>query len=327
MAQKTEHFDEPVLAYARKDFPVLRQDMSVQQALDTIRQRGMGEKIIYFYVVDEQERLAGVLPTRRLLTAPLEQRLSEIMIGRVVAIPHTATVLDACEFFVMHKFLAFPVVDGEQRIVGVVNVDLFTEEVFDIAERKTMDELFEAIGFHVSQVRDASPARAFRFRFPWLLTTIGSGLMCAVLASTYELTLAKSVALAFFLTLVLALGESVSIQSMTMAIQALRSTRPTLRWYLKAFRREASTAVLLGGACGGVVGLIVWVWMGKGVLAAVIGSSIMLALCAACLTGLSVPAILHASKLDPKISPGPVTLALTDIFTLLFYFTLATVLL
>ena len=70
-----------------------------------------------------------------------------------------------------------------------------------------------------------------------------------------------------------------------------------------------------------------WLWMGKEVLAAVIGSSIMLALCAACLTGLSVPAILHASKLDPKISPGPVTLALTDIFTLLFYFTLATVLL
>ena len=87
------------------------------------------------------------------------------MIGRVVAIPHTATVLDACEFFVMHKFLAFPVVDGEQRIVGVVNVDLFTEEVFDIAERKTMDELFEAIGFHVSQVRDASPARTFRSGF------------------------------------------------------------------------------------------------------------------------------------------------------------------
>src|SRR2546426_5148193 len=100
-----------------------------------------------------------------------------------------------------------------------------------------MDELFEAIGFHISQVRDASPVRAFRFRFPWLLATIGSGLLCAVLASAFELTLAKSIALAFFLTLVLALGESVSIQSMTLTIQALHTMRPTLRWYVGAFRR------------------------------------------------------------------------------------------
>src|SRR5262245_55267880 len=116
MSPVKEHFQEPVLSYARKDFPVLWQDMTVQQALDTIRQRGVGEKIIYFYAVDEQERLAGVLPTRRLLTAPVGERLSEIMIRNVVAIPHTATVLVACEFFVMHKFLAFPVVDDGRRI-------------------------------------------------------------------------------------------------------------------------------------------------------------------------------------------------------------------
>ena len=63
-----------------------------------------------FYVVDADDRLAGVLPTRRLLTAPLEQQLSEVMISRVVAIPRTASVLEACEAFVLHKFLAFPVV-------------------------------------------------------------------------------------------------------------------------------------------------------------------------------------------------------------------------
>jgi magnesium transporter len=316
-----------VLAYARKDFPVLRQNMTAQQALDAIRQHGVGEKIIYFYVVDDRERLAGVLPTRRLLTAPVDQRLSEIMMGRVVSIPHTATVFDACEFFAMHKFLAFPVVDEDQRILGVVTVDLFTDEVFDIAERETMDELFEAIGFHISQVRDASPVRAFRFRFPWLLTTIFSGLLCALLASTFELTLARSVALAFFLTLVLALGESVSIQSMTLTIQALHSMRPTWRWYVEAFRREASTALLLGAGCGAVVGAIVWLWMGRGLLAVSIGASILLSLLSACLVGLSVPAVLHASKLDPKISAGPVTLALADLLTLVFYFALAAVML
>jgi len=327
MAYQDEHLDEPVMAHARTDFAALREDSTVQGALDAIREHGVGEKIVYFYVLDADEKLAGVVPTRRLLTAPLEKRLADIMIRRVVAIPHTATLLVALEFFVMHKFLAFPVVDDDRRIVGVVDVSVFTEEVFDIAEREERDEAFEAIGVRASLVRDASPLRAFRFRFPWLLATIGSGTICALLVSAYEVTLAESLVLAFFLTLILGLGESVSVQSITVTIQALRSMRPTFRWYVRALKREMATAGLLGTACGTVVGLIVWLWRGAILEAVSIGASIVFALCAACFFGLSIPAALHALRLDPKISAGPVTLAFTDIFTLVFYFTLAALIL
>jgi magnesium transporter len=327
LTDQQAHLQQPVLAVARKDAAVLREDFTVQQALAAIRQRGVGEKIVYFYVVDAADRLAGVLPTRQLLTAPLERRLSELMIRRVAAIPHTATVLEACEAFVMHKFLAFPVVDEARKIIGVVDVGLLTEEAFDIAEREQTNALFESIGFRVSQVHDASPVRAFRFRFPWLLATIGSGTLCALLASAYEVTLAKSIVLTFFFTMVLGLAESVSVQSMTVTIQALRTTRPSLGWFVRAFRREAGTAVLLGGACGTVVGLIVWLWRDAALAGLAIGSSILLALCAACFFGLTIPAALHALRLDPKIAAGPVTLAFTDIFTLLFYLSLAAMLL
>src|SRR6266850_1007861 len=213
MTHDPQHLNQLVTSVARRDFTTLRQDLTVHQALDLIRQRGVGEQIVYFYVVDVDDRLAGVVPTRRLLTAPLDQQLSQIMIQRVVTIPQNATLLEACEAFVLHKFLAFPVVDSQSKIVGVVDVSFFTEEVFEIAESGGMDELFEAIGFHVDQVRDASPLRAFRYRFPWLLATIGSGTICAMLAGAYELTLKKAIILAFFLTLVLGLAESVSVQS------------------------------------------------------------------------------------------------------------------
>jgi magnesium transporter len=327
MMDQTQHLQEPVLNHARKDFTTLRRDLTVQQALDAIRQHGVAEKIVYFYVLDADDRLVGVVPTRRLLTAPLDKPVAEIMIGRVIAIPQTATLLEACEMFVLHKFLAFPVVDDERRMVGVVDVSVLTDEVVDMSEGERTDELFESLGFRVSQMRDASPVKAFRLRFPWLLATIGSGTLCALLASAYEITLAKSLVLAFFLTMVLGLGESVSIQSMTVTIQALRTMRPTLRWYVNAFRREVATALLLGAACGSVVGLIVWLWRGTGLAAVAIGGSILMALCAACLFGLSIPALLHALKLDPKIAAGPVTLALSDLFTLLVYFSLAALLL
>src|SRR5206468_6939241 len=185
-----------------------------------------------------------------------------------------------CQAFVFHKFLAFPVVNSDRKVVGIVDVGLLRDEVFQLAEGERLDEVFEAIGFHISQVKDASPLRAFRFRFPWLLATIGSGTLCALLASAYEVTLAKAIVLAFFLTMVLGLGESVSVQSMTVTIQALRAMQPTWAWYWRAFKREAGTALLLGLGCGIVVAGVVWLWRGNPIAAISIGASIFLNLCA-----------------------------------------------
>ena len=319
----TEHLNEPVLLFARRDFATLSKEMTVEEALTAIRHKGVGEKVIYFYVVDEAQRLLGVVPTRRLLVSPLDQRLDEVMIRNVIAIPDASTVLDACEFFTLYKFFAFPIIDPQRRLVAVVDVSLFTDEVFDIAEREQMEGVFEAIGFRVSQVRNASSLRAFRFRFPWLLTTIASGAFCALLAGAFKTTLAASLVIAFFLTMILGLGESVSMQSMTVTIQALRNQKPSLSWYLLTLRREIVTAIFLGAACGILAGLIVYFWQRDETAAFVIGVSVGFCLCTACVTGLSVPTLLHALKLDPKIAAGPITLALADIFTLLFYFSLA----
>ena len=327
MSPETKHLEESILRHTRKDFPLLQQDQTVQEALATIRKEGIGEKIIYFYVVDAGKRLVGVLPTRRLLTSPSEKLLSDIMINRVVAIPSTATLLEACELFAMHRFFAFPVVDEQRRVIGMVDINWFTEEVLDLDQGEPPDDLFEAIGFHVSEMRDASPMKAFRYRFPWLLVTIGGGTACAFLSGVFAETLAQSMVLAFFFTLVLGLGESVGMQSMTVTIQALRATRPTVRWYWRTLKREVCTALMLGTSCGGLVCLIVWFWQRHLMAGVAIGGSIVLSLFMACLTGLSIPSLLHACRLDPKIAAGPVTLAITDVLTVLVYYIMGTLLL
>src|SRR3954453_2142808 len=242
--------------------------MSVAEALDRIRREGVGERVIYFFATDANERLVGVLPTRRLLTAPLDGRLEEIMVRKVVAIPASATGLEACEFFVLYKFFAFPVIDSQKRVIGVVDVSLFAEEMLEAGDREeerrsvahVADDVFEALGFRLAQVRGVSPWRAFRYRFPWLLATVAAGTACAILAGVYETTLAGSLVIAFFLTMVLGLNESVSMQSMTLTIQALRANTLTRQWFFHNLRREMATAVLLGLACGMVVGAIVWIW-------------------------------------------------------------------
>src|SRR5207237_9554326 len=176
--------------------------------------------------------------------------------------------LDACEFFVLYKFLAFPVVDEQGRVIGVIDANLFAEEVLEAGESEDRQravapvspEFFEALGFRIEQIRVGSPWRGFRFCFPWLLVTVTGGSLSAILAGFFQATLARSLVLAFFLTMVLALNESVSMQSMSVTIHALRSVSVTRQWLATAFRREVTTALLLGISCGALVSAIVWLW-------------------------------------------------------------------
>jgi magnesium transporter len=323
-------FNAPALNYARTDFPLLDADSNVEKALEKIRREGVGERVIYFYAVDEQRRLVGVVPTRRLLTAPHATILRDVMVPRVIALPAKATVLEACDFFVLYKFLAFPIVDADRRIIGMVDTDVFMESVLETGKNEqdvVRDDIFQELGFHLEQIRGASPWRAFRYRFRWLLVTVTAGTLCALLSGLFEATLARSLVLAFFLTMVLGLNESVSAQSMSVTIQALRSVPVTWHWFASALRREFLTALCIGLSCGALVTAIVLVWRGEVWGALVIGGSIACSLVSACLTGLTVPSLLHRLKLDPKIAAGPVTLALADIFALLIYFTSASLVL
>jgi len=327
MTESKSTFNQPISDYVRGDYSALHKSLTVDEALRKIRTEGVGERIVYFYVVDDEQKLVGVLPTRRILTGQPEQKLEDLMVRNVAAIRDDATVYDACEFFVTYKFLALPVVDKNRKLMGVIDVNLFTDELLDFSERQKVNDVFESIGFKISEVKNATPAKAWLIRFPWLLATITSGTVCAILAGFFEATLAESIVLAFFLTLVLGLGESMSIQSMTLTIQALHTAQPSLRWYLKNFLKEAQTAILIGGSSGLLVALIAYAWKGEFITSLIIGLSILLVQLFAALLGLSVPALLHSTELDLKVSAGPITLALTDIFTILFYLGMATIIL
>lgn len=323
----TDHLKEPALRYARHDFPIIRDHVTVGEALAVIRREGVGERIIYFYVLNDDGQLVGIVPTRRLLTSQPGVPVSEIMIRGIVTISHRATVLEACEMFVKHRFFALPIVDDNRRIRGIIDIGFFTQETIDLAERQQIEDIFQLIGFGIEQVRDKSIFGIFRYRFPWLIATIASGTICALLASAFEATLAQALVLAFFLTLILGLGESVSIQSMTVALQNLHFGTPTWVTYLKWLRREAGTTLLLGVACGVVVGTVAYLWRGEPLPSLTIGLSILLSIFTAGFLGLSIPTFLDAIKEDSKIAAGPITLALTDIATLLFYFSAAALIL
>ena len=314
---------DPVLRHLRRDFTALDVGQTVAEALAGIRQRPSEGRIIYFYVVDGDGRLLGVVPTRRLLLSAPDAAIADLMVKPVVAIPHTATVLDACEFFILHRLLGFPVVDEDRRLVGVVDVELYTEGLSDLEKPEAADDLFQLIGVHLTVAQQAHPLLAFRRRFPWLLCNIGGGILAAFLAGLYEAELQRTMALALFIPVVLALAESVSIQSVSLALQTLRGQR--LRWpaLLPKAGRELLTGALLGVACAVVVGTVALVWLREVRIVLCLLGGIAGGVATAAVLGLLVPQVLHLLKRDPQVAAGPIALAASDLVTLLVYFNLA----
>jgi magnesium transporter len=320
-SQLQTNFRRPVTEFMRADFATVEAGWTVDRALTAIRAHGLGDRIIYFYVTDPDGKLRGVLPARRLLTEPLERRIDEIMISRVVAVPATALLLDACEFFVLYKFYALPVVDAERRILGIVDMSLFTEQVLNMEEKdESADDIFQSLGFHIEELRNATAFKSFRFRFPWLLATILTGSLCAILTQAFAATLEQRIVLAFFMTMVLGLGESVSAQTMAVTLQSLHAIKPDFRWLANALKKELLASAMLGAACATVVGVLVAIWQRDVAAAGAIAFSIVGAMITACLIGLIVPSLLRMMKLDPKIASGPLTLATADVSTLAWYF-------
>ncbi|MFM8415383.1 MAG: magnesium transporter, partial [Planctomycetota bacterium] len=319
----TSHLGDPVTRHMRADFARLALDQTVGEAIAAARAAPPEGRIIYFYVLDADGRLAGVVPTRRLLLSPDATPIRDVMVTRVVTIPAAATVLDACEFFLLHKLLAFPVVDAERRMLGIVDVDLYTDELADVDRREELDDLFQLIGVHLEDSQARSPLAAFKSRFPWLLANIAGGIMAAFLSGLFQAELEKAVALALFVPVVLALAESVAIQSVSIALQRLHGRRPSLAAIAGAVRHESLTGVMLGAASAVAVALVALAWLGQPTVAAALLGGITGGVVCAAVIGVAMPNLLRLFAREPQVAAGPVALAATDMVTLVIYFSLA----
>jgi magnesium transporter len=314
--------DGPVAPHVRRQFTRLHADQSVDDALASLRANPPAERIIYLYVVDAGGRLEGIVPTRRLLLSPPRTPIRDIMIRRVVALPVEATVQEACEFFIQHRFLAFPVVDAERRLLGVVDVDLYTDELTNLGDARLREELFQRIGVHVAGEKPGA-LPAFVRRFPWLGCNLAGGILAAILSGVFETTLQNAVALTFFVPVVLNLAESVSSQSVSLTLHLLQTHRPSWKSLPGLLRIESLTGLLLGAACGAVIAGVAFVWPGEKRVAAALLGGIAGGVTLSAVLGLTVPLLLRLLRLDPRVAAGPIVLAGADILTILCYFSLA----
>ncbi len=307
----------------RRDYTRLLLGQTVGQALEWLRQNPPPGRILYFYVVDDQGALVGVVPVRRLVLHSLDTPLAGLIERRVIALPAEATVLEACEFFMQHRLLAFPVVDDARRLLGVVDVELYTEELGRLGDADYREQLFQLLGVHVASARHETVRAAFRDRFPWLGCNLAAGTLAAFLSGVFEEELNRVVALAFFIPVVLNLAESVSSQSVSLSLQGLHGPVPTWKEVLRKLQRELLTGLLLGLGSGAIIALVAICWLGQWRVALCLLGGIASGVGGAAVLGLSIPILLRLMRLEPRVAAGPIALAGSDVITILLYLNLA----
>jgi magnesium transporter len=179
------------------------------------------------------------------------------------------------------------------------------------------------LGVYTPASQQGSPQRAVRDRAPRLSCNLAAGILAAFLSGLFQEELNKVVALAFFIPVVLNLAESVSSQSVSLALQWLHGPPPGERSLLARLRSELTTGLFLGLASSSVLALVALAWLRQGRVALCLLGGITGGVAGAAVLGISMPMVLRGLRLEPRVAAGPIALAGADILTILIYFNLA----
>jgi magnesium transporter len=299
---------------------------TAEEARALLRERKLDHHLFYVYVIDDDDRLLGQVSARRLLLSHGGEAITTLMHPAPAIVAFTGTVGQVFEMLASYRQLAIPVVDDEQRLLGVVDVTAWTADAADRLESGRA-EFFGRLGAAVEEHRLGGPLRGFQLRMPWLLCNIASGLVCALVADAHDDLLKSVIVLAAFIPLVLTVTESVGVQAAELSLGLLRSNS-TIAAFLRRLRNELATSLLLGLAAGGIVALSTLLFTEpdeRSRIIVILLLSVVAAMMIAALIGSLVPRILRRLGADPKFASAPVTLMAVDVTSTLAYLTVATV--
>ncbi|MGG0717863.1 magnesium transporter [Robertmurraya massiliosenegalensis] len=302
-------------------FVWIRDYYTVREAVDKLKSFAeLAETINYLYVIDQNRKLVGVVSYRDLLIAEMQEKIRDIMYERVIYCLEDTDQEEVARLIERYDFLAIPVVDKEHILIGIITVD----DIIDVVIREANEDIekLSASGKSID-FETKSFVAAYR-RLPWLVLLLFIGLISGSIISSYEETLEKVVALAFFMPMISGMTGNTGTQSLAVVVRGLVSNDIDKRVITKLIMRELSVGVIIGVTCGILISIIALIWQGNFILGLVVGSSLLLTLIIGTLAGTVIPLILYRLNVDPAIASGPLITTLNDIFSLITYFGIAT---
>jgi len=305
------------------EFVDLKEFHSAAQALAIVRRRARDTETIYsLYVTDGSRHLTGILSLRDLVTADPEARIGDVMTREVVSVDTDTNQEEVARAIQRYDFLAVPVVDREQRLVGIVTVD----DVIDVIEQEATRDLYAAGAVQAGDEDDYFQSNLFtvaRRRVVWLLVLLVANSGTSAVIASQELVLKQVVVLAAFIPLLIGTGGNVGAQSSTVVIRGLSTQRLQAMGAWRAIWREAVAGALLGLLM--VLAVVPWAAYvaGSWGVATAAGLSLVVITTLAATAGAALPLLFDRLGLDPALMSAPFIATITDVAGVFIYLQLA----
>ena len=299
----------------------LAEDMTAGEAITALQGSRDVEVVFYLYVIDSRRHLVGVVSLRRLLLVPPATPLKRIMTTDLISVRVDMDQEEVARQVASYNLLAIPVVDEENKLVGVITVD----DVIDVIKDEATEDVYRLAGVAGDDRVFTRPIESLRKRIPWLQVNLVTAFIAAGVVALFEDTIDKVTALAFFMPVVAGMGGNAATQTLTVIVRAIALGELTWANTRKALLKEAAVGIGNGLACGVVAGLIVWVWRGDPTLGMIIGAAMVINMFVAAIAGTLIPLSLRALKVDPALASSVFITTLTDVFGFLSFLGLATV--
>lgn len=306
------------------DFIALEEDTMAREVIQALQNKYLDvEMPFYIYVVDDYGKLVGVSSLRQLVVVPPEKPLKDFMATDLVSVKPYTDREEVAKLVSRYDYLAVPVVDDDNRIMGIVTVD----DVIDILHEAATEDILKMAGVGEEYVETTTVFRGTRIRLPWLFASFLGGVAAFFIIGGFEEDLARFTSLAAFIPVIMGMGGNIGTQSSTIVVRGIATGRINLGDFSRVVSKELAVGMILGLIYGLFIGVIAKFTFAAEpfslALAFSVGLAIISSMSIAALVGSMVPLCLQRLSIDPAVATGPFVTTSIDIVSVYCYFMIA----
>ncbi len=305
------------------EFVDLSEDMTVEEALKEIRKTGLDKETIYYcYILTWQRTLVGIISLKKLVISEKTTKLKELMETNVIKVNTLEDKEDVAKMLSKYNFLAIPVVDKDEKLVGIVTVD----DAIDVIQDEATEDVEKMAAIAPSEDGYFSTGvfKHSRNRIVWLLILMLSSTITGGIIAKYENAFMAIPLLVSFIPMIMDTGGNCGAQSSTLIIRGLATDEIEVKDILKVIWKEIRVALVVGGVLGILISIFVMAVYKNIALAITLGLTLLFTVMLSKFIGATLPLIAKKIKLDPALMASPLITTIVDTCSVLIYFTVAT---
>ena len=322
-----EYEEKTAGAIMTPNFFALPEETTAAEATERIRELADIEMVFYVYVIDEENKLKGVLSLRQLVATKPDTPLKDLMTSHLYTVHTDMPQEEVARAVARYNLLAIPVINSIGQLVGIVTID----DVVDVIREENTEDMLKMAGTGAVDITSRSIFRNTRARLPWLLASFVGGILAVYVIGVFEAQLQAIAALAAFIPIVMGMGGNIGTQSSTIIVRSIAIGEVDIKDTWKVLWREFSTGALLGTTYGILLGGLAslfpnfreYAWK----LPLVVALAIFVNMIIAAIVGTLIPMFFKRIRVDPAVATGPFVTTAIDVFGIFAYFLLAKLLL